>query len=310
MNKPLHSLNGLRAFEATARLGTLIKAADELHVTHGAVSRLITQLEQRLSVQLFERKNRALILTEQGQALYKSCSHAFEVLRHGLYEIQSSKNHALVVSCEPTIAMRWLIPRLSDFQQRYPHIPIHMLIGGGAVDFAQGNIDLAIRRNDFAIHPRDTQTFLADEWIAPVAHPQLLHSNQANELCQLHARTRPNAWETWQARYSKYVEAHSPTHQAMSFNSTQNLWFEHFYLTLQAAGAQLGVAIASIYMVGEELNNGTLSAPLPFIRDGSQYVVISPESKPSEEQRVFVAWLMQQFEDYQGKVKNCLQLDT
>lgn len=309
MNKPLHSLNGLRAFEATARLGTLLKAADELSVTHGAVSRLITQLELRLSIQLFERKNRALILTEAGQLLYKSCSHAFEVLRHGLREVQSSKNHALVVSCEPTIAMRWLIPRLSDFQQRYPHVPIHILIGGGAVDFAQTPIDLAIRRNDFVINPRDTQTFLADEWIAPVVHPQLLQSKPTSDLCQLHTRTRPTAWETWQVQYSLNLEKNSSMlADQVAFNGAQSLWFEHFYLTLQAANAQLGVAIASIYMIGEELHNGTLSAPLPFIRDGSQYVVISPESKPSDEKRVFVNWLVQQFEYYQRSIKNHLKL--
>ena len=203
--------------------------------------------------------------------------------------------------------MRWLIPRLSDFQQHYPHVPIHILIGGGAVDFAQTPIDLAIRRNDFVINPRDTQTFLADEWIAPVVHPQLLQSKPTSELCQLHTRTRPDAWETWRVQYSKYLEKNSSMLAGQAaFNGAQSLWFEHFYLTLQAASAQLGVAIASIYMVGEELNNGTLSAPSPFIRDGSHYILLSRQTAEDDGKKLFTDWLIEQFKQYQQQYQRFL----
>ena len=298
MNKSLHSLNALRAFEATARLGTLSKASDELNVTHGAVSRLIAQLEGRLNVKLFERRHRQLILTHEGEVLLKGCSYAFDVLRHTLHEVKKSHTKALTVSCEPTIAMRWLIPRLSDFQNRYPEYPVHIFAAGGAIHFKESQIDLAIRRNDFQIEPTYHHEFLADEWIAPVVHPELLSNKNTPAVCQLHTKTRPNAWQKWQDSAEK---------NSSLFHWNQELWFEHFYLTLQAAASKLGVAIASIYMVGDDLRNQSLSAPFPFIKDDTHYVLIAPKPIDSDEgKQAFRDWLIEQFVLYQQEMNPLL----
>jgi hypothetical protein len=108
-------LNTLRAFEAAARLQSFVRAAEELHVTHGAVSRQVKQLEATLGVDLFERRNRAVFRTPQGTALLEACSEALGVLGEAVRRLRAPVSAApLVVSCEPTLAMRWLIPRTAS----------------------------------------------------------------------------------------------------------------------------------------------------------------------------------------------------
>ena len=109
-------LNSLRFFEAAARLGSFVKAGDELRLTHGAVSRQIRMLEQSLGVDLFERRNRGVFLTPQGEHLWAATQYAFEHLDTAMASLRKPVRHLpLVVSCEPTISMKWLIPRLGDF---------------------------------------------------------------------------------------------------------------------------------------------------------------------------------------------------
>ena len=114
-------LNSLRFFEAAARLGSFVKAGDELRLTHGAVSRQIRLLEQSLGVDLFERRNRGVFLTPQGEQLLGAAQYAFEHLNTVMESLRKPVRHLpLVVSCEPTISMKWLIPRLGDFYRRHP----------------------------------------------------------------------------------------------------------------------------------------------------------------------------------------------
>ena len=123
----LPPLNTLRVFEAAARHGSFVRAAQELHVTHGAVSRQIRQLEASLGVDLFERRNRAVFLTPAGDQLHAAATDAFEILTDSIDRIaRRAMSSTLVVSCEPTLAMRWLIPRLSRFQARHPAIQVHL----------------------------------------------------------------------------------------------------------------------------------------------------------------------------------------
>src|SRR5450830_1027575 len=115
MSPPL-AVNALRFFDIAARHESFVKAADELHLTHGAVSRQIRLLEESLGITLFERRNRAVFLTPAGVQLQAATQHAFAHLATVIETLrQTPLNTPLVVSCEPTIAMKWLIPRQSDF---------------------------------------------------------------------------------------------------------------------------------------------------------------------------------------------------
>ena len=278
------SLNAIRVFEVAARHLSFVRAASELHVTHGAVSRQIKQLEESLGVALFERRNRSVFLTREGAIFKETCAQVMEQLTAGIRKIRQPRHqHPLVVSCEPTLAMRWLIPRVSGFRARFPHIELHLFAAGGPIDFQTSHVDLALRRNDFNWGAECHAESVAFELVAPVCAPSLLEASgelMPDRQCQLHTESRPDAWERW--------EAASRVHA--TFRSAAR--YEHFYLSLQAASAGLGVAIGSIYMLEDDLKSGRLVAPFRFMDDGSEYYLLSPVPFDEDERRlVFLDWL-------------------
>lgn len=287
----LPPLNTLRVFDAAARHQAFGKAAEELHVTHGAVSRQVRLLEEALGLALFERRNRAVFLTDAGRQLFDVTRALFEQLASGLAKLrQPAADAPLVLSCEPTIAMMWLIPRLPDFQRAHPGVQVHLYAAGGPVDFAGQGVDVALRRNDFdwdaALHAER----VCEEWTGPVCRPGLVGAAGLNPAADdwnsapaLSSATRPQAWRQW----SRAAGVKPPRRAGPAY--------EHFYLSLQAAAAGLGVAIGSALMVCDALRDRRLAAPCGFVRDGSAYVLLSP--RPSSEDpraSAFLEWLRRQ----------------
>ncbi len=279
----LPPLNTLRVFEAAARHGSFVRAAEELHVTHGAVSRQIRQLEQALGTDLFERRNRAVFLTPAGEQLRVAAADAFAILTDSIDRIaRRATSSALVVSCEPTLAMRWLIPRLSRFQARHPAIQVHLFAAGGPIDFVRTGVDVALRRNDFAWPAHVHAEPICDEWIGPVHAPQ---ADATARRRLLHTATRPDAWQTWW-RVSG---------TARPRGRLPEVRYEHFYLSLQAALAGQGTAIASKLMAGDDLNDGRLVAPEGFRRDGSAYCLLAGAPiTPDSPAGAWLAWLREE----------------
>lgn len=285
----LPPLNALRVFEAAARHGSFVQAAQELHVTHGAVSRQVRQLEEHLGLALFERRNRAVFLTRQGQALAAACAHALGQLGAAVQQLRTPPQHEpLVLSCEPTIAMRWLIPRLPAFHARFPLHQLHLLTAGGPVDFTRDRVDVALRRNDFPWSAALHAATVAPEWTGPVCTPALArHWMPRPSLppsppppTPLHTRSRPHAWAQWQAASGVAPPVAAPQ------------WLEHFYLCLQAAISGLGVTVASAYMVEDDVRSARLAAPHGFVRDGSAYVLLSPSPWEEDPRRTaLLQWL-------------------
>ena len=272
IDKRLPPLNTLRVFEVAARHLSFVRAAQELFVTHGAVSRQIKQLEVALGVVLFERRNRAVFLTPKGEVLLEGCTKAMDTLGQVIQKIKSgADNTPLVLSCEPTMAIRWLLPRLLSYRERYPQYPILLLTAGGRVDFVRDKVDIALRRNDFNFDAAHYVETVTPELVGPVCtpallanNPELTSNNESHHLRLLHAKTRPHAWKHWQDRAGVNIKASNAEH------------YEHFYLSLQAASAGLGVAVGSAYMVEDDLNDGRLLAPYGFTPDGSEYVLLAP----------------------------------
>jgi len=260
----MHWLGWIRFFEAAARHQNFARAAEELHLTHGAISRQIRQLEDELGVALFERRNRAVFLTEAGRTLQAAATQSMDLLAAAAERIRTpAPNAALTLSCEPTIAMRWLIPRLARFSALHPDIPLHLMAAGGPIDFARGGVDVALRRNDFPFDTRWHARELAPERVGPVCRPDLAGVG-LDAVQRLHTRTRPDAWQRW-ARSA-----------GITLAGGTDVWYEHFYLSLQAAAAGLGCAIASELMATDELADGRLLAPQGFVADGSAYYLLSP----------------------------------
>jgi DNA-binding transcriptional LysR family regulator len=289
-NGRLPSLAALRCFEAAARLENFSRAAAELHLTHGAVSRAVRLLEEELGVALFERRSRRVFLTDAGRRLALAVGDGLDLMRHAVGELRASARQARrwVLSCEPTLLMRWLIPRWPDFQARHPQIDVHLVAGGGPFSFGSG-IDLAIRRDDFSWPDSYHAEPLFAEKVGPVCRPDRTAAWLSSKkgvvalragAPRLHSRTRPGAWLEWGAA------ARHPMFEAPEQT------FEHFYFSLQAAVAGLGVAIGPWHLVRDDLDSGVLVAPLGFVEDGSRYCLLSPKPLPPDgPQADLLAWL-------------------
>jgi LysR family transcriptional regulator, glycine cleavage system transcriptional activator len=288
IDQRLPSLNALRVFEVAARHLSFVRAAQELCVTHGAVSRQIKQLEGLLGIALFDRRNRAVFLTPQGTVLLDGCTKAMDALGQVIQKIKTPSDSApLVLSCEPTLAIRWLLPRLLSYRESYPQYPLLLLTAGGRIDFLRDKVDIALRRNDFTLDAAHHVETVAPELVGPVGapalladHPHLVTGQVGQSLRLLHSKTRPRAWKHWQASAGVHIDATYSEH------------YEHFYLSLQAAAAGLGLAVGSAYMVEDDIKDGRLQAPYGFTTDGSQYVLLSPKPFASDPRRMaFLAWI-------------------
>ena len=265
------SLNALKFFYYVAYFGSVTVAADMLHVTQSAVSKQIKNLEQLLNIQLFDRVNKSLKLTESGKTLYACCENVFKQLDACLLDLQQPiKKTQLVVSCEPTLSMKWLIPKLANFNASEFGFEIVLLTAGGAVDFKQKGIDVAIRH----IYARK----LVDEQMVAVFNPNL-----PPKPTLFLSSSRP--------QLERFIIQESLGDVA----SYEKRYLEHFYLCIEAALAGLGTAWVSAMMVEKELQAGLLISTTPPILDGSAYYLLSDTPFEQDAQKVaFLAWLRQQ----------------
>src|ERR1700709_1485387 len=145
MTARLPSLNGLRAFEAAARHLSFTVAASELNVTQTAISHQIRRLEQELGIRLFVRQNRALALTPEARDYLPGIRAAFNDLRLPPHRVLRKDDHVLTVSTLASLAAKWLLPRLSAFQEAHPGIDVRITTSTALVDFKSGDVDAAIR---------------------------------------------------------------------------------------------------------------------------------------------------------------------
>lgn len=279
------SLNALRAFEATARLRSFSAAAEELSVTHGAISRHVRTLEEALGVPLLERSVRGTVPTAEGRRLAEGLGRGFQQIHASVEQLRPGP---LTLSCSESIMMFWLLPRLSRFQEAHPGIELRFNMGYGPVDFVRDNIGVAIRLSTIR-PPRDAvRTGVVAEWIGPVCSPDYLRATRLARVADLArarlmvSRTRPQAWEDW-ARACGLVDAPAPP-VAEAFN--------HFYLLIQAARCGLGVASVPRMLVRDELAGGNLVAPLGFVRGPNELSIwVSPHLGRRPDATRLVEWL-------------------
>ncbi|MFD0146730.1 MULTISPECIES: LysR substrate-binding domain-containing protein [unclassified Streptomyces] len=290
----LPPLNSLLPFEATVRHASMTRAAEELHVTHGAVSRQIQNLEKSLGVTLFERGTRSLRPTPQARRLAAAVRDALDQVDTASREVaRRERGGPLALSCEPTLLMRWLIPRLPDLASQVPGLTVHLSAGGGPVSFDRDPVDVALRRDDFPVPADVCRSPLFLERIGPVCSPDLAERLRDGHgvaaaagvtgVTILHASTRPGAWADWQRLTRRRVEP----------DGEQT--FEHFYLALQAAVAGVGMAIGPYALVHDDLVRGQLVAPFGLVEDGTGYQLLSPQP-PERDERIaaLLAWLRAQ----------------
>jgi LysR family transcriptional regulator, glycine cleavage system transcriptional activator len=258
----LPALHSLRCFEAAARHQSMSRAADELHLTHGAISRQVRQVEAHLGAALFVRSHRRLTLTREGTVLAEATARALQTLRDGLTDVRRLGNGPLVLSCEPTLTLAWLIPRLARLD-RDLGLEVHVVQGGGPIDLLRDSVDVALRRADFDLEGHHVAPVM-DEWLGPVCAPRLLAQvRRGAALDVLHTRTRPEAWAQWSAATGRRLPA------------GRRRSFDHFSTSIQAAIAGLGLAIGPCPLVHDELAARRLVAPFGFVPGELGYVLLS-----------------------------------
>lgn len=278
------SLDDLRALEAVARLGSVRAAAIELALTHGAVSRRVSKLGMDIGAALLEADGRGVRPTASGETLASATGQALGLISGALAAIRTSAAPApIVLSCERSLAMRWLIPRLSEFQDAYPAIEVHLSTGGGALDFARERVTVAIRRLDFALDPGWAVTALMPERVGPVMPPSLRGTFDSGDYVALGSRTRPQAWQAW-------LEGQPTAPRPRSVRL-----LDHHFLMLEAALGGLDVALSPQAIAASEVKAGRLEAPAGFTADGTTYGLIQPRTSAiSEDLSALRTWLMTQ----------------
>jgi len=274
MRPRLPPLNPLRTFEAAARHQSFTRAARELHVTPGAVSRQVMVLEKFVGARLFERVNREVRLTPVGQRYLHDLSDVFDrIAASTLRAMQGVRERPLHVWCPMTFAMRWLVPRLPAFHAAHPGRDAIFTTSLKPVDFSVHDADVAIRmgRGDW---PGVISRHLVGIELLPVCSPRLLSGptplKTPRDLARhtlLQSVARPEYWRIW-------LEAAG----AGDVDPDRGLTFESVSLAYQAALEGLGVAMGQHALVAEDLAVGRLVAPFgPRVPIDNAFYLVYPE---------------------------------
>jgi LysR family glycine cleavage system transcriptional activator len=254
--RKLPPLNAVRTFEAAARHVSFSRAADELHVTHGAVSRQVALLEQWFGVKLFRRTPSQVTLTEAGERYYREVTAILDRLALASMDVrQSAAPAALRVNAPPTFAMRWLISRISAFQRRRPEVELRLTTSLQPVSAADTGFDVAIRGGEDEA-PGWTVVPFMTELTAPICHAELAAEVRLREPADLKALslvtylTEPYGWDDWFARAGVERAPDQST-----------LRFEQMYFALQAVQERMGIGLFPLFLVIEDLAAGRLATP-------------------------------------------------
>jgi LysR family glycine cleavage system transcriptional activator len=278
-------LNGVRAFEAAARSGSFAKAADELHVTSAAISRMVHLLEDRLGVALFERKANKLEATAAGRAYQAGLSPLFDTLASLTEQIKAmARADVLTVGVGPTFAIRWLIPRLADLQKAAPDIDVHFATGGAAAPFSE-DWTCGIQLGDGHWPGLEAERLFAAD-LTPVCSPQIARrlkkSGDFKSETLLRVAHADDDWPKWfKAAGLPRVPARGPE-------------FEFYGQALQAATDGVGVAMGIRPYIDDDIRAGRLIAPFAqSVPKGMQWYLVYRVARRDEPGfAAFRTWLM------------------
>ena len=274
MASRLPPLNAVQAFEAVARNMSFTRAAEELYVTHGAVSRQVKKLEEFLGLPLFHRLPRALVLTEAGTFFFPVVQDALHRIADGTrYLVRESKRQVLTVSVVPSFAARWLVQRLERFNTKHPEIEVLVNASFDLVDFSTGDIDMAIRLGRGQWPGLRADLLLTVDFF-PVCSPKFMAGplalKQPGDLCNytlLHTVNRDD-WKSWLLLAG-----------VSRLDAVKEQVFNDYNVTLQAAMDGFGVALARSKLVDSDLKAGRLVKPFNISLPGEvAYYAVSPWS--------------------------------
>jgi LysR family glycine cleavage system transcriptional activator len=286
-------LVALRAFETTARHLSATRAAEELHVTLGAVSHQLRGLEEFLGFELFVREHRQLTLTPRGAQYFDAITGPFSALRLATQTImQPSSKELLKVRAYTTFSLYWLIPRLTDFYEHHKNLELVLSVSNDPVDFKRDDINFAIRLGD-GEWPGVISERLLPNVVSPVCSPSYLQKNPlrggVKGLRQhiLLQSTRPERKEEWPA----WLKAQG----IAQFEGYKHMYYESSALSYQAAVEGHGIAMGHLALVQRDLEGGRLIRLFDQALDNgifTYYLIYPANRRLSERMKEFRAWLI------------------
>jgi DNA-binding transcriptional LysR family regulator len=296
MRRKLPSTQSLICFEAAARHASFTKAAQELALTQGAVSRQVAALENMLGLALFKRGQHGMQLTASGRDYARQVCARLDGLERDALDLMGGEgqNESLILAAVPTFASRWLIPRLPSFKKEFPQSQIHIETRTRPFMFSDTGMDAAL----YAGTPEQVSqwagteaTKLFDEEVIPVCSPTLLKKNkpltpeQLMQLPLLQQSTRPEAWRHW------FDAQGIDAPRAMAGSR-----YELFSMQVAAARSGMGVSLMPTLLISAELTSGELVVACKRRMTGLRaYYLIEPQvTQPREVLRHFKTWLVEQ----------------
>jgi LysR family glycine cleavage system transcriptional activator len=289
MRRPLPPMNSLKSFDAAARYLSFSKAAEELHLTHGAVSRAIRQLEDYLGTDLFKRATRSVSLTAAGASYAANIRDVLDRLAAATAEMKEGRlAGVLTVSTLDSFAAKWLVPRLFRFRRAHGDIDVRLLTTQRLIDFATEEVDMAIRMGR-GRWPGVKVDLLMEEDLSPVCSPRLLDGpHPLRSLADLKYHTLihddfPVDWTMWlKAAGVEGID----TRRGPTFNSSD--------LALQAAIQGEGVVLGSSVLADDDVAAGRLVRPFAFSlpADLAYYIAYPPKALQKPKVRAFRDWLL------------------
>jgi LysR family transcriptional regulator, glycine cleavage system transcriptional activator len=290
--RKLPPLNPLRAFEAAGRLQSIRRAAEELSVTPGAVSRQVQSLESHLGVRLFRRDPREIILTAEGEQYLAAISHHLDGIREATEKLTGKRGAKILrVRAYTTFAMKWLIPRLTTFHGELPTTEVRLTTSNEAVDFERESVDGAIRLGDGAWPGVEADRLMANE-LVPLCSPAFRRKHRLRRVQDLsgkrllHSLIRPDDWKLWlDAAGAKGIDPYAGD----KFTSST--------LAYQATLEGQGIMMAQKALFVDDLRAKRLVQPFgPVLNRGAfTYYFIYPRNRLRNPAfRHFRVWLLEQ----------------
>ncbi len=299
IKKHLKNINLLYSFECAARYQSYSKAATELCISQAAVSQQMRQLEETLGKKLFIRKNKSMLLTQQGQSLLLTSQKAFDIIEKGIKNITTEEvAGTLTISSTQAFTALWLMPKLKKFSKKYPDIKIRVLSSAHFENLKEQHIDLAIRfGNDV---PKNTDSSLSCEYFGEDAVYPVCSSELAKKLT---FNSPADLLKTWLVTIDK------PGYYDWStwFNKTDTQGYQSHqqWTTVQSTDMALnavlnghGVTLAALYLCAEKLQTGQLVIPVNISHPNlvKRYFVFDPHSAKIARLAIFTRWLKEEMQ--------------
>jgi len=291
----------LLALIAMARHGSVARAAEELHLTAGAVSKQLQLLEERFGLTLFDRERMRLQLTESGRRYVERVGPLLDEIERVTLDLVAdgsgqgeAEKRTLHLSMLPTIGAKWLIPRLADFLSKHPHIDLQFVPFADGYDFSRPELDCAIRYGH-GVWPGARSDYLMGHEVVVIAPPdskaRLKAPSDVRNFTLLHHVAEPEGWARWCAH-----------HEVAGIQVMAGPRLDQVSWQVQAVIAGMGIALVPRCLVDDEVSAGAVAkAPFPvFVQSSGYYLCYPPAKARAPALKAFRAWALAQASTERG----------